>query len=148
MPRVPFRCIIISATIWSFENTTWPFQTPGSHLPCFLVCIFILQFHFHSSHSVHSISIHHFCQHLIISGLIFALKGTVSRNFRLHVFSWISSPPPQSIPLGPFRVFSRWYSKSKMQHRFRWHRWQIKKIFSHKIIKTNLTALSSTVEPT
>ncbi len=34
-------------------------------------------------------------------------KGTVSRDFLLLVFSWISFPQPQSIPLKPFRFFSK-----------------------------------------
>jgi hypothetical protein len=35
-------------------------------------------------------------------------KGTVSRDFLLLVFFHESvSPQPQSIPLGPFRIFSK-----------------------------------------
>jgi hypothetical protein len=36
------------------------------------------------------------------------VKGTVPRDFRLLVFFHESySPQPQSIPLGPFRIFSK-----------------------------------------
>jgi hypothetical protein len=35
------------------------------------------------------------------------LKGTVSRDFSLLGFFIISFPQPQSIPLGPFRNFSK-----------------------------------------
>ncbi len=38
---------------------------------------------------------------------ILGLKGTVSRDFRLLFFSWISSPKPLSIPLGLFQIFSK-----------------------------------------
>jgi hypothetical protein len=37
------------------------------------------------------------------STLLFPFKGTVSRDFLLLVFS----PQPQSIPLGPFQIFSK-----------------------------------------
>jgi hypothetical protein len=38
----------------------------------------------------------------------FLLKGTVSRDFLLLVFSHESvSPQPQSIPLGPFQIFRK-----------------------------------------
>ncbi len=35
------------------------------------------------------------------------IKGTVSRDFRLQVFSWISFPPSTSVPLGRFQIFSK-----------------------------------------
>jgi hypothetical protein len=35
------------------------------------------------------------------------LKGTVSRDFLLLVFYESVCPQPQSIPLGPFRIFSK-----------------------------------------
>jgi hypothetical protein len=35
------------------------------------------------------------------------VKGTVSRDFLLLVFFINQFPPPQSIPLGPFRIFSK-----------------------------------------
>ena len=36
------------------------------------------------------------------------LKGTVSRDFLLLVYFMNQFPPqPQSIPLGPFRIFSK-----------------------------------------
>ncbi len=38
----------------------------------------------------------------------YVFKGTVSRDFLLLVFFYKSvSPQPQSIPLGPFRIFSK-----------------------------------------
>jgi hypothetical protein len=62
------------------------------------------------------------------------LKGTVSRDFSLLVFSSISSPQPQSIPLGPFQIFenSQRYSQLKVDQRCRWHRWKMRKIFNQK----------------
>ncbi len=57
------------------------------------------------------------------------IKGTVSRDFLLLGFFHESvSPKPLSIPLGPFRIFSkisRRYSQLKVDHRYQWHRWQI-----------------------
>ncbi len=32
------------------------------------------------------------------------LKGNLTRDFRLHIFSWISSSRPLSISIGPFRI--------------------------------------------
>ncbi len=64
------------------------------------------------------------------------LKGTVSEIFCFWFFSSISFPlKPQSIPFGPFWIFcenSRRYSQIKVDHRCRWHRWQMKKIFNPK----------------
>ncbi len=34
-------------------------------------------------------------------------KGTVSRDFQLKVFSWISFSKPLSLQLGPFQIFSK-----------------------------------------
>ncbi len=39
--------------------------------------------------------------------LLHLFKGTVSQDFLLLVFSWISFPTAQSIPLGPFWFFSK-----------------------------------------
>jgi hypothetical protein len=38
---------------------------------------------------------------------LLALKGTVSRDFRPGFFHESVSPKPLSIPLGPFRIFSK-----------------------------------------
>ncbi len=74
----------------------------------------------------------------------------MSRDFCVWFFSWISSPQPQSIPLRPFRIFSKgvvdtggkfatginnaiksggkicrqchWY-RGQICHRCRWYRW-------------------------
>ncbi len=62
-------------------------------------------------------------------------KGTVSPDFRLLFFSWISSPKPLSTLLGPFQIFSqnsRRYSQLKVHHWCCWHRWQMEKIFNLK----------------
>ncbi len=37
----------------------------------------------------------------------YVCKGPVPRDFRLQVFLWSVSPQPMSIPLGPFRIFSK-----------------------------------------
>ncbi len=42
-----------------------------------------------------------------INSEVARFKGTVSRDFRLLVFSWISFPKPLSIPSGLFRIFSK-----------------------------------------
>ncbi len=66
------------------------------------------------------------------------LKGTVSRDFRLLVFSWIYSSFPQApeyiLPaISNFFENSRRYSRLKVHHRCRWHRWQMenKKNFNY-----------------
>ncbi len=64
-------------------------------------------------------------------------KGTVPRDFRLLVFSWISCPKHLSVPLRSFRIFSkipRRSSRLKVHHRRRWHRWQMEKIFNQKFL--------------
>jgi hypothetical protein len=40
------------------------------------------------------------------------------------LFSWISFPQPQSIPLGPFNIFNN--LQFKVHQWCQWHRWQIK----------------------
>jgi hypothetical protein len=55
------------------------------------------------------------------------LKGTVSRDFLLLVFSWIreSAPEYPIRTVSNFFVHSRRYSQVKVHHRYQWHRWQI-----------------------
>ncbi len=56
-------------------------------------------------------------------------KGTVSRDFRLLVFSWISFPQTPEYTIRAVSNFfqnSRRYSQLKVHHRCRLHRWQIK----------------------
>ncbi len=64
---------------------------------------------------------------------ICALKGTVSRDFRL-VFSMF--PPSPWVPLGQLEIFSkiRGYSQLKVHHRCCWRLWQMEKIFNYKVI--------------
>jgi hypothetical protein len=60
----------------------------------------------------------------VISGL----KGTVSRDFLLLVFLWISFPPAPEYPIRIVSNFfenSRRYSQAKVHHRCQRHRWQI-----------------------
>ncbi len=64
------------------------------------------------------------------------LKGQCHEIFRIWFFSSISFPPAPEYPpapLGPFQIFvenSRRYSQLKVDHRCRWHRWQMRKIFN------------------
>ncbi len=63
------------------------------------------------------------------------LKGSVSRDFSLLVFSSISFPPAPEYPIKTVSNFfenSRRYSELKIDHRCRWHRWQMRKIFTQK----------------
>ncbi len=63
------------------------------------------------------------------------LKGTVSRDFCLWFFLWISYPPAPEYPIRTVSNFfqnSRRYSQLEVYHRCRWHRWQMKKIFNQK----------------
>ncbi len=62
-------------------------------------------------------------------------KGTVSRDFLLLVFLWISYSPAPEYPIRTVSNFfqnSLRYSQLKVDHRCRWHRWQMKKIFNQK----------------
>ncbi len=55
-------------------------------------------------------------------------KGTVSRDFLLLVFLWISFPPAPEYPIKTVSNFfenSRRYSQVKVHHRYQRHRWQI-----------------------
>jgi hypothetical protein len=76
--------------------------------------------------------------HLILycsSAVYPILKGTVSRDFRLWFFSWISFPQaPQYTILTVLNFFenSRRYSRLKVHHWCRWHHWQMEKIINHK----------------
>ncbi len=63
------------------------------------------------------------------------LTGQCHEIFCFWFFYESISSQPQSIPLGPFPIFfqkSRRYSQLKVDHRCRWHRWQMKKIFNQK----------------
>jgi hypothetical protein len=56
------------------------------------------------------------------------LKGTVSRDFLLLVFLWISFPPAPEHPIRTVSNFfenSRRYSQVQMHHRYQRHWWQI-----------------------
>jgi hypothetical protein len=75
-----------------------------------------------------------------ISGIRFVLfwifKGTVSRDFLLLVFFINQFPPSPTVSsrtVSNFFENSRRYSHLKVDHRCRWHRWQMKKIFNQKI---------------
>ncbi len=55
-------------------------------------------------------------------------KGTVSRDFLLLVFSWISFPQAPEYTIRAVSKFfenSRRYSQLKVDHRYQRHRWQI-----------------------
>ncbi len=57
------------------------------------------------------------------------LKGTVTRDFRLLVFSWISFP---QTPEYTIRDVSNFLENSRRYSQFKVHRWQMEKIFNHK----------------
>ncbi len=63
------------------------------------------------------------------------IKGTVSRDFCFWFFSSISFPPAPEYPIRTVSNFfenSRRYSQLNIDHRCRWHRWQMRKIFNQK----------------
>ncbi len=65
----------------------------------------------------------------------FCLKGQCHEIFCFWFFSWISFPPAPEYPIRTVSNFfenSRRYSQLKVDHRCRWHRWQMKKIFNQK----------------
>jgi hypothetical protein len=63
------------------------------------------------------------------------LKGQCHEIFRFWFFSSISFPPAIEYPIRTVSNFfknSRRYSQLKVDHRCRWHQWQMKKIFHQK----------------
>ncbi len=63
------------------------------------------------------------------------LKGQCHEIFCFWFFYESVSPQPHSIPLRPFRIFSKIRGdirRIRVDHRCRWHRWQMKKIFNQK----------------
>ncbi len=63
------------------------------------------------------------------------LKGQCHEIFCFWFFSSISFPPAPECPIRTVSIFfenSRRYSQLKVDHRCRWHRWQMKKIFNQK----------------
>ncbi len=82
-----------------------------------------------------------FCypQLLTVSGIVGhgvnSLKGQCHEIFCFWFFSSISFPPAPEYPIRNVSKFfesSRIYSQLKVDHRCRWHRWQMRKIFSQK----------------
>ncbi len=73
-----------------------------------------------------------------------SLKGQCHEIFCFWFFYVSVFPQPQSIPLGPFRIFfenSRRYSQVKVHHRCQRHRWQIMRTISGcRDLKVNLKA--------
>ncbi len=73
------------------------------------------------------------------TGLIYLtlwrLKGTCHEIFDFWFFSWINfsqAPEYTTRPVSNFFENSQRYSQLKVDHRCRWHRWQMKKIFNQK----------------
>ncbi len=63
------------------------------------------------------------------------LKGQCHEIFCRWFFLWVSFPPTPECPIRTASNFfenSRRYSQLKVDHRCRWHRWQMKKIFNQK----------------
>ncbi len=61
----------------------------------------------------------------------FRVKGTVPRDFRLQVFSWISLPQVPEYPQRDIVNFfknSQRYLQLNVHHQCRWHWWQMEKI--------------------
>jgi hypothetical protein len=59
------------------------------------------------------------------------MTGTVSRDFWLLFFSWISSPQAPECTIRAVSIFfenSRIYSQLKVHHRCPWHWWKVEKI--------------------
>ncbi len=66
------------------------------------------------------------------------LKGQCHEIFCSWFLSYISFPPAPEYPIRTVSNFfenSRRYSQLKVDHRCRWHRWQIKKTFNQKNFK-------------
>ncbi len=64
-------------------------------------------------------------------------KGQCHEIFDFWFFSWISFPQAPEYTIRAVSNFFenlRRYSQLKMDHRCRWHRWQMKKIFNQKNI--------------
>ncbi len=56
-----------------------------------------------------------------------SIKGSLTRDFRLQIFSLISVPQAPKYSFGAFLNFfenSRRYSRINVYHRCQWHRWQ------------------------
>jgi hypothetical protein len=67
--------------------------------------------------------------------LVANLKGQCHEIFRFWFFSSISFPPAPEYPIKTVSYFfenSRRNSQLKIDHRCRWHRWQMRKIFNQK----------------
>ncbi len=63
------------------------------------------------------------------------LKGQCHEVFDFWFFSWISFPQASEYTITAISNFfeNSWrYSRLKVHHRCRWHRWQMEKIFKHK----------------
>ncbi len=72
---------------------------------------------------------------LPFQGIKSPIKGTVSRDFRLLVFTWISNPQVPEYTIRAVSFFfenSRRYSQLKVHHQRRWHRWQKEQIFEKR----------------
>ncbi len=70
-------------------------------------------------------------------------KDSVTRFFASGFFHELVSPPPQSIPFRPFRIFvenSRRYSRVKVHHRYQWHRWQLPPVSTTRAAKLPLVS--------
>ncbi len=64
-----------------------------------------------------------------------SLKGQCHEIFDFWFFSWISFPQAPEYTIRTVSIFvknSRRYSRLKVHHRCRWHRWQMEKIFNQK----------------
>ncbi len=68
------------------------------------------------------------CSKTLISTVLWLLKGTVSRDYLLLFFSWISFPPAPEYSIKTVAIFfknSRRYSQVKVHHRCQQYQWQI-----------------------
>ncbi len=67
---------------------------------------------------------------------LLCLKGQCHEIFNFSFFSLISSPKPQSLPLGPLKNFPKilGYLQLKVHHWCSWHRWQMEKSSIRKVL--------------
>ncbi len=72
------------------------------------------------------------CTGLDAVSVTHSLKGQCHKIFCFLFFSWINFPQPQSIPLGPFRIFSKIRGDIRSSRLTTNGKWQMKKIFNLK----------------
>ncbi len=130
------------------------YKNPLTHWSCFLAATLIFSWIYFFcewfSFFMHTIKSIHICRwyksgHAIfplLAGIFLcsvntgtSLKGQCHEIFRFWFFSSISFPPAPEYSIRTVSKFfenSRRYSQLKVDHRCRWHRWQMRKILNQK----------------